>query len=322
MASSTCLTSQDYTVGWICALSLEMSVALAMLDEHHSPPLDHNRNRNDRNNYSFGRIGSHNVVIAVLPAGTYGTNSAAMVATCMSYNFGSLQFYLMVGIGGGVPSGEHDIRLGDVVVSKPGMRHPGVLQYDFGKTGRQGEFIQTGVLNKPPQETLTAVAALEARHMMAENDIYSFLSDMVAKHPFMRQKFSYQGAEHDILFRADYNHVDCAPTCATCDTSKAIFRSPRSSNIPVIHYGLIASGNQVIKDAITRDKLREQFDMLCFEMEAAGLMKLVLTHGRITSRVSLYEGSAITQTLIKISVGRCMLQQLRQHTLKSFSFLS
>ena len=272
MASSTCLTSQDYTVGWICALSLEMSVALAMLDEHHSPPLDHNRNRNDRNNYSFGRIGSHNVVIAVLPAGTYGTNSAAMVATCMSYNFGSLQFYLMVGIGGGVPSGEHDIRLGDVVVSKPGMRHPGVLQYDFGKTGRQGEFIQTGVLNKPPQETLTAVAALEARHMMAENDIYSFLSDMVAKHPFMRQKFSYQGAEHDILFRADYNHVDCAPTCATCDTSKAIFRSPRSSNIPVIHYGLIASGNQVIKDAITRDQLREQFDMLCFEMEAAGLM--------------------------------------------------
>jgi nucleoside phosphorylase len=41
---------------------------------------------------------------------------------------------------------------------------------------------------------------------------------------------------------------------------------------PVIHYGLIASANQLMKDALVRDKLIAEKDVLCFEMEAAGLM--------------------------------------------------
>jgi nucleoside phosphorylase len=40
---------------------------------------------------------------------------------------------------------------------------------------------------------------------------------------------------------------------------------------PTIYYGLIASANKVIKDAIVRDDAAKQ-DILCFEMEAAGLM--------------------------------------------------
>ena len=37
----------------------------------------------------------------------------------MSPTFPQIKFDLMVGIGGGVPSRKHNIRLGDVVVSKP-----------------------------------------------------------------------------------------------------------------------------------------------------------------------------------------------------------
>jgi hypothetical protein len=37
----------------------------------------------------------------------------------MLNSFESIRFGLIVGIGGGVPSRENDIRLGDVVVSKP-----------------------------------------------------------------------------------------------------------------------------------------------------------------------------------------------------------
>jgi nucleoside phosphorylase len=41
----------------------------------------------------------------------------------------------------------------------------------------------------------------------------------------------------------------------------------------VIYYGTIASGNQVIKDGVTRDRLSlELGGVLCYEMEAAGLM--------------------------------------------------
>jgi nucleoside phosphorylase len=41
---------------------------------------------------------------------------------------------------------------------------------------------------------------------------------------------------------------------------------------PAIHYGLIASANQLMKDARVRDTLAAEKDVLCFEMEAAGLM--------------------------------------------------
>jgi nucleoside phosphorylase len=42
---------------------------------------------------------------------------------------------------------------------------------------------------------------------------------------------------------------------------------------PEIHYGLIASGNQVMRDAKVRDNLGKKYKdkVLCFEMEAAGL---------------------------------------------------
>ena len=41
---------------------------------------------------------------------------------------------------------------------------------------------------------------------------------------------------------------------------------------PVVHYGLIASADRLMKDAQVRDKLACDEEVLCFEMEAAGLM--------------------------------------------------
>lgn len=91
----------DYTVGWVFALALEMAAARAMLDaEHEKLP----KPRTDINNYILGELYGHNVVIACLPSGVYGTNSAAVVASQMLTTFPSIRFGLMVGIGGGVPS--------------------------------------------------------------------------------------------------------------------------------------------------------------------------------------------------------------------------
>jgi len=73
-----------------------------------------------------------------------------------------LKVGLMIGIRGRVPSEERDIRLGDVVVSKPTAAFGGVIQYDFGKTVQNGKFVRTGSLNKPPEVLLTALAKLEA----------------------------------------------------------------------------------------------------------------------------------------------------------------
>lgn len=114
--SGTSLRREQYTVGWICALAIETAVARGMLDAEHSPLP---RSSNDNNAYVLGSIAKHNVVIACLPSGSYGTTSAAVVATNLLSSFPNVRFGLLVGVGGGVPSEEHDVRLGDVVVSHP-----------------------------------------------------------------------------------------------------------------------------------------------------------------------------------------------------------
>lgn len=111
------LTHEDYTIGWLCALPIELTAAAAMLDQIH-PGLP-KANAADSNTYTLGSIGSHNVALAGLPNGSYGTNSAAVAASHMLSAFPNLRFGLMVGIGGGAPTEDYDIRLGDIVVSKP-----------------------------------------------------------------------------------------------------------------------------------------------------------------------------------------------------------
>jgi nucleoside phosphorylase len=265
-----------YTVGWICALSLEASVAVGMLDEFYDgPPLP--QDDRDHNNYTLGRIGPHNIVIACLPEGTIGVTSAALVAAQMRWTFPSLRIGLMVGIGGGVPSEEHNIRLGDVVVSRPTGQFGGVIQYDFGKTLSGGRFERIGSLNKPPTALMTAVSAVKIRHEVREPKFLGYLSDMATKNPRLSRYTVSPGKDKDQLFRADYEHPAEEATCAKCRTDLLV-AWPRQGehrppgDCPVVHYGLIASGNQVMKNGVVREQLRKELNILCFEMEAAGLM--------------------------------------------------
>jgi len=177
-----------------------------------------------------------------------------------------------VGIGGGVPSGDHDIRLGDVVVSKPEGTFGGVIQYDFGKTVQEGRFTRTGSLNGPPHVLLNAVANLQARHLYDEPKMSRFLSEMAMRYPRLRVACTSPGAERDELFEPEYDHPENQTTCDICDRNRLVARAARSDGVPVVHYGLIASGNQVMRDGRTRDRLRQELKVLCFEMEAAGLM--------------------------------------------------
>jgi nucleoside phosphorylase len=268
MAAGNSLSHDDYTVGWICALPLEMAVARVMLDEVHGDlPIQ----LNDHNAYVLGRIGKHNVVIACLPSGEYGIASATTVAMHLLSSFYSIRFGLLVGIGGGVPNDSADIRLGDIVVSKPTGTHGGVVQYDYGKTIKNGHLERTGVLTRPPQILLTALAKLQANHEMEGSQVFHFLREMISKYPQMQAKYTRTGLS-DRLFMADCQHINSMDSCDQCDLARTVSRPKRSSDEPVIHYGLIASGNQVVKDSRTRDRLSREHKVYCVEMEAAGLM--------------------------------------------------
>jgi nucleoside phosphorylase len=256
------LRREDYTVGWVCALPVELAAAQEMFDEeHHTPPSD----AHDTNIYTCGRVGEHNVVVACLPEGQTGTHSAAAVAVQMKLAFTSTRFGLMVGIGGGVPSEEADIRLGDVVVSKPHKTHGGVVQYDSGKALPRG-FERTGLLNTPPTVLLNAVTNLRAKHERGKCKLPEYLSRLDHLPAFTRE-----AAGPDTLFTATYDHKGGA-TCKQCDTSYLADRESRRQEV-MVHYGTIASGNQVMRSAAEREKVSAELGgVLCFEMEAAGLM--------------------------------------------------
>ena len=260
------LTHRDYTVGWICGLEIEYTAARAMLDEEHE---DLEQPGKDPNIYSFGQIGVHNVVIASLPAGITGIGPAAKVAMHMSHTFPSLRFGTLVGIGGGVPSSENDIRLGDIVVSQPGTQNGGVVQYDFGKTIEEGCFIQTGVLNRPCTILLNALIKVQSNHGFERYGYVEHLSNIPS---VLQPKFSYPGEDNDRLFEANYDHVKDSTKCINCSCEKLKKRSPRDTPRPHVFYGTIACGNLVMRHGKTRDKIASQFGGLCFEMEAAGLM--------------------------------------------------
>lgn len=263
------LANPEYTIGWISALPLELAASRAMLDDDHGQPRE--QDKHDNNNYHLGRIEQHNVVMACLPAGVYGTTSAATVATQMLFSFPSIRFGLMVGIGGGIPAKDVDVRLGDVVVSKPDGTLGGVVQHDFGKIGLNGKFVRSGSLNKPPPVLLKAIASLQAEHELEPSKIPDYLEAMCTKHPKLRASYLYQGVSNDRLFETVCEHVG-GHTCDSCDEGKVVRRAERDDNTPVIHYGIIASGNSVIKDAMTRDRIGDELGAICFEMEAAGLV--------------------------------------------------
>ncbi|KAH0367740.1 purine and uridine phosphorylase, partial [Aureobasidium melanogenum] len=249
----------DYTILWICALTTEYVAAQTFLDEEHPKPAAGTIAISDTNAYTLGRIAGHRVVLAVLPKGEYGVGSAASVITHILRSFPSIRIGLMVGIGGGVPTKANDIRLGDIVVSSPKDGHGGVFHYDLGKEIQDPGFKQTGFLNQPPTVVRTAVSALESKHIRRGHNIIETIEHALKENTRLKRKgYARPAPESDRLYKSDV----------------LVERHPRDDedDDPAIHYGLIGSGNKVIKDATLRDKLAREEGILCFEMEAAGIM--------------------------------------------------
>ncbi|KAI6753602.1 hypothetical protein HG531_005771 [Fusarium graminearum] len=282
------LTHNDYTVGWVCVLPKEQTAALAMLDcEHLALP----KQPTDKNAYTLGAVGEHNVVIACLPKGMYGTNSAATVAARMLDTFPSIKFGLLVGIGAGIPP---QVRLGDVVVSSPIKQYPGVVQWDFRESIKGGNFKRIGALNNPPSELLTALTKVESKREMTGPKIPQYLDDLATKYPKLKTKYIKSDLLKDPLFSPTGVRDDRVGWIALFITiwqtiailfkfflgwrtlasgSSADGESSEGPRDMQVHYGLIASGNRLIKDSVLRDNINHQMGghVLCLEMEAAGL---------------------------------------------------
>lgn len=113
---------------------------------------------------------------------------------------------------------------------------------------------------------------MRSDHLTKLNKVNDFLSAMLQKGPRL-SNYQRPSPASDVLFESDSPHIANQATCERCDTVRVVNRPPRASNTPEIHYGLVASGDRVVRSATKRNATgRDIGDILCFEMEAAGIM--------------------------------------------------
>lgn len=149
----------------------------------------------------------------------------------------------------------------------------GVLNYDVGKWKNEKEFSIESHLNSPPAVLLQGIRRLRLDQRFGKGKMVQYIQESVDALRVLPDTNdpSFPGRDKDQLFKSDYDHVG-GTECLECDDNQTVGRLPRASDSPVIHYGLIACGNAVIRSAKFRDRLRDAWNVLCFEMEAAGLM--------------------------------------------------
>ncbi|KAH8431512.1 uncharacterized protein LDX57_009175 [Aspergillus melleus] len=192
----------------------------------------------------------------------------------------SIRIGLLVGIGGGIPcpNRTRDIRLGDVAVSSPTGSSGGVAQYDLGKQ-KLNTYERVGFLAQPPNVLLKALTVVSANRMAGSSKLSRILLSL-QRILGNSADFAYPGQENDWLFSASFEHRG-GSGCDECQISggpNMANQNTRLSNQPEVHYGIIASGNTVMKNAKHRDELaialkdRTGGDCICYEMEAAGVM--------------------------------------------------
>jgi nucleoside phosphorylase len=283
----------DFEIAIICALPLEASVVGALFDKRWEDQT-YGKAPRDSNAYSTGVIGHHNVVLVHMP--NIGKVAAATAAACLRASFQGIQLALVVGICGGAPfrkqPGE-DILLGDVVISE------GLVQYDLGRQFANNRFVRKDTprdnLPRPGPEIRAALAKLQTEQ--GQSRLQNKTSEYLR---VLQQDLSdvviYPGATKERLFKSTYRHKHHEPLeCAICANDdgrddvcdKAVgmsceqlkcqeqelvprVRLSQPSN-PVVHFGLIASGDTVMKSGEDRDDIAARDDVIAFEMEGAGV---------------------------------------------------
>ncbi|GES60154.1 purine and uridine phosphorylase [Aspergillus terreus] len=281
-----------FEVAIICALPLEANAVLYLFDQlWDEDTYTYGKEANDPNSYSVGVLGGRNVVLAHPPR--MGRTASASVAAFCALSFKKIKLALVVGVCGGVPfnkSDKEEILLGDVVISK------GVIQYDFGRQFSdqfRRKIDVEHLLGRPNDRICSLLAKLETivHRAILQRKTSQFLSK--TEHAAA----SYPGDEEDKLYRSSYRHKhqdsQVCPICAACkqhtdsvcdlartstcedlgcDDTQLVRRRRRNRlNSPVVHMGLIASGDSVVKSEMHRDQVAAETNVIAFEMEGGGV---------------------------------------------------
>ncbi|OJJ46491.1 hypothetical protein ASPZODRAFT_96755 [Penicilliopsis zonata CBS 506.65] len=282
----------DFEIAIICALQTESDAVEAVLEERWEYTLG--KAQADPNSYITGRICRHNVVLVSLPG--MGKARAASATASLLSSFPAVKLGLVVGVCGGVPTDPTDttreVLLGDAIIST------GIVQYDFGRRLPNKMVRKTdgpgGHLSRPSKEIqsfLRQVSGLGGRRRLEDHTLRYLTEISTVRYP---------GQSEDRLYHPTYRHrhytgevctrcaADDGETCErvheiSCDESgcgdvNLVSRRRRlTQGTPQIHFGLVASGDLVMKSGGHRDEIAKTERAIAFEMEGAGVCDNVPT---------------------------------------------
>jgi nucleoside phosphorylase len=294
--------SEDFEVAVICALQIEGNAVEALFDKTWPDAMRViKKNPGDINTYTVGRIGLSPVVLVWMPE--MGKADAVAVAKDLQSTFSKIKYALIVGICGGMPySDSKEILLGDIIISK------GIKKYDCGRQ-YSDTFSPRGPELGPGPEIgafLNKLQATSSYKALTETS-FQYLLELLKKEEFFNAK--YLGPQCDKLYEPTYVHkhhnasicsictkdrkntdVVCEEatksTCTElqCDRSYLVSRdrveelmadSARARTPkPVIHFGIIASGDTVMKSGKHRDSVAKRDKVIAFETEGAGVFRV------------------------------------------------
>jgi len=241
------------TVALITALPQEEVAMKAMLDD----VVSYSAPGNAPGEYHLGTVPAKNggVHVVVLARCSMGENLATANTTILFERFPRLEAAIIVGIAGAVPNAdrpEHDVRLGDIVVSGP----QGVIQYDLVKELVRDGAVETEARHppRPPSARLVQAAG-----------------DLTAKElEGIRPWEDYFKRADKLPWAARPRVEDVLHDLAT--PQAVVQRASRDRpGLPRVFHGTIASGNKLLKNAKLRERLRTSFAVKAVEMEAAGV---------------------------------------------------
>ncbi|KIW65333.1 hypothetical protein PV04_07602 [Phialophora macrospora] len=291
MHGKTPYDRRDFKIALICALPLEAECVQEVFDKFwEDEGKTYGKAPGDPNVYTAGVIGEHNVVLAYMPG--MGTISAAAAAGSLRVSFPNITLALVVGICGGIPydSDQEETVLGDVIVSQA------LIQYDIGRQYPGGFKRKTDIrdtLGRPSPEIRALQAKLRTHRykQRMQNNITTFLAEIQRELP----KTKYPGQENDVLYHSLYIHQHHPPaTCNECGKDEEICTlasetacedlrceshmlvtrtrlMSTSITQPTVHFGIMGSGNTVMKSGQHRDQVAQADGIIGFEMEGAGV---------------------------------------------------
>ncbi|KAI1453619.1 nucleoside phosphorylase domain-containing protein [Annulohypoxylon moriforme] len=263
----------DCTIGWICVENDQFSLGRRFFDEEYEVFETYN------NRFIFGRIGNHSAVLAFQPEIFQpGIDNATRLGEDLVKIFTNVRVCFLVGIGGGVPNQEHDIRLGDVLVGFSDGNTSSVIQFDYERTILDNTFTIREFLPPPPTLIQEAIHELQTKYKSEDQRLQSLIGRNIQFQLSSERVITPPDPSADRLYISSFAHAGdpyerCETACGD-DESRLVPRSPRSKNAgtPTIHYGLIASGDSPIRDAEIRDQLAAEKNILCFETGASRFM--------------------------------------------------